>query len=529
MADHEDLEFNPLYKALQTRYRSRFEDAQDRQFLVCIPQTASLVGVDISDQFLGTHLLKPSPMLQDHYISTDKSGSKTILVDEAFILTTEGFSQPGRIRILSEELGYNKNYKPFKMLIIEKPLEGAVKGRRGSAGFSDDFLTPRASYFENQRLLALFTENRPSMQRLEESVQQFNQNYMIVRGYLTDISNKLRRICEEHKQAFLAANQYVKLQSDGRLEEVISVAVESCVMGGVHSKVFKAICSEKHQDDNLVSDKLHKLQGVTGEQLGVPEDFCCPLPASVVELARLDSINTPHEKLICLQSTLDNITEEVNVYLRDNLAPGQSLKCLTSDDLIPLLVVVISRAKCRHLCSNLYYIENYHWVTSRHDNLGYSLVTFTAAVEYIKETDFSHIKTSKNRMKKEMSIEELMAASKFAYTSGTSGDTTPTQAPLDGGTSEAGPAPHVMAERQSSHQMKSLQTQLDNISRMMESSSIAPRSVFGGFNGAHDGGAKGPPPDVIPATEHRPNRTQLGGFLAALQSDVLDCSYGKLD
>ncbi|XP_041456821.1 ankyrin repeat domain-containing protein 27-like [Lytechinus variegatus] len=530
MADHEDLEFNPFYKSLQSGYRSQFEDAQAKRFLVCIPQTASLVGVNINSNFLETHLLKPSPMLKDHYISTDKNGSKTIIVDEAFILTTEGFSQPGRIRILSEELGYNKDYKPFKMLIIEKPLEGAVKGRRGSAGLSDEFLTPRTRFLENKHFLGMFPENRNNLKCLEESIHQFNQNYMIVQGYLKDVATKLRRMCEEHKQMFAEANRYIKLQSDGRLEEVLNVAVESYVMGSVHAKVFKAISSEKTPEDVHISDKLHQLQGITGEQLGVAEEFCCPLPAAVVELARLDGINTPHEKLTCLHSTLENITEEVNIHLRENLAPGQSPQCLTSDDLLPLLVLVISQAKCRHLASNLYYLENFHWASSKHDNLGYALVTFTAAMEYIKNTDFSNMKTNNNKIKKEMSIEELMAASKFAYASTTSGDSTPTQVTYDQSSNEA---PSTV-EQQSTYQMKTLQMQLDNISRMMESSSISsgPTSVFGGFDGgtgSREAGAKGPPPDVIPASEHRPNRTQLGGFLAALQSDVLDCSYGKQD
>lgn len=80
----------------------------------------------------------------------------------------------------------------------------------------------------------------------------------------------------------------------------------------------------------------------------------------------------------------------------------------------------------------------------------------------------------------QMSIEELMAASKFAYgtASTTSGDSTPTQRIFDQSSSVAPSS----VEQQSTYQMKSLQMQLDNISRMMESSSIStgPTSIFGG-------------------------------------------------
>ena len=37
----------------QTRFRNEFESAQDSCYLVCIPQTASLVGIAISQSFVG--------------------------------------------------------------------------------------------------------------------------------------------------------------------------------------------------------------------------------------------------------------------------------------------------------------------------------------------------------------------------------------------------------------------------------------------------------------------------------------------
>ena len=55
----------------------------------------------------------------------------------------------------------------------------------------------------------------------------------------------------------------------------------SYVMGGVHSKVINAVTTQFSKQDKLLSQKVDELQGVTGEQLGLKEEFCCPVPAAV--------------------------------------------------------------------------------------------------------------------------------------------------------------------------------------------------------------------------------------------------------
>jgi hypothetical protein len=44
-------------------------------------------------------------------------------IDGGIINGIKGFSKPFSVHILSEELGYNKKYEPFKILILEQPLD----------------------------------------------------------------------------------------------------------------------------------------------------------------------------------------------------------------------------------------------------------------------------------------------------------------------------------------------------------------------------------------------------------------------
>ncbi|KAH8042244.1 hypothetical protein HPB51_021328 [Rhipicephalus microplus] len=85
------------------------------------------------------------------------------------------------------------------------------------------------------------------------------------------------------------------------------------VMGVVHQKVFAAVKQFCRQEDAVLVEKLRQLHlaGLSPDQLGVRESFCCPLPRSVVELASLDSKTTPLEKLWCLKTTLKMLSEEI--------------------------------------------------------------------------------------------------------------------------------------------------------------------------------------------------------------------------
>ncbi|KAI8502780.1 hypothetical protein Bbelb_194820 [Branchiostoma belcheri] len=243
---------------------------------------------------------------------------------------------------------------------------------------------------------------RFALVRLDRNITEFTNNYMIVTGYLDHAVQKLQGICQQ------ATEDILKLCKRERQIDSIAQAVESYVVGSVHTKMWQAVCQQCKKEESLLQKKLEELRGVTAEQLGVKEAFCCPLPGAVVELATLDGLKTPLEKLSCLKRTLDSVNEEVNAHLRENQDPtSDDLPCLVSDDLILLLVPVLVQARCLHLPSNVFYIENLQWSLSSKDDLGFSLVTFKASLEYMMSADFSQLRATMSPTQKN---NELAAA-----------------------------------------------------------------------------------------------------------------------
>ncbi|XP_006818092.2 ankyrin repeat domain-containing protein 27-like [Saccoglossus kowalevskii] len=525
MADSEDLDFNPFYKLLQTRFMNKFETAQKKCYLVCIPAATALQGININQNFVDTHILRPSPYFRSHYESTDKTGNKSIAIENGFVQTKDGFSVNTKIRILSEELSYNKDYKPFKILIIEKPLDPRFRTGNFVSLSPVDTYTNSISFQENKKLLFQFPEHRVPLSILDQNIKQFNMNYMILQGYLDHAAMKLQDMCFTATESILKVNRNTRRNADRRMVDILTIAVESYVMGCVHSKVFPAVCQKCCRDDNKICSKEKELQGVGGDEFGVKTEFCCPLPASVVELARLDGLYTPLEKLFCLKSTLDCISEEVNYFAKDNVVAGNEVPCIASDDLIPLLVTVLIQSKSTHLISNLYYIEHFHWATTSKDDLSFSLVTFKAATEYFLNTDFSHLKPLAPKMRNEMTLEEILLAKKE-------------QENETGEKGERSRDSHKVAYRTRGG---SFNRELDNITRMIEKTTTSPtntttpmKSLFAEYDQVQASGfaqrSTVVPPDVIPSSSaHTRLQTPLGDFLSSLKNDVLDGTYGKGD
>ncbi|XP_065197261.1 uncharacterized protein LOC135828763 [Sycon ciliatum] len=401
---HEDLDFNPFYKALQRTHAGMYEQAQSRGWLVVIPHSSTIHAGNMNTSFAEMHILKPSPYFQDQYIAASKE-SYGFSIEDGVLRTEAGFDTAFSANILYEELAYSKDFKPFRILVTSRPLDPAYRDLGQVADADCDIGIPisrlvqeRVALNDHTRLLKSLPSYDRIMIALDSAMVQFNNNYIVVDGYLEHTAKKLDRLCSQGVETvftFVPALRKVALQ-DSRVEDSIRLAVESYIMGWVHQKVIRAVIQTKNEEDEEICERCKQCSGITPETLGVSKEFCCPLPEAMVELTALDSFTTPLEKLNCLKNTLELITHGVQKHMtQDVLAQDKGrdgpAASLVSDDLIPILVTVIIQAKCNRLATNLYYVENFHWASSSKANLGYSLVTFKAATEFILMTDMKYM------------------------------------------------------------------------------------------------------------------------------------------
>ncbi|XP_035828350.1 ankyrin repeat domain-containing protein 27 isoform X2 [Aplysia californica] len=461
-------------------------------------------------------------------MTTHSSSKKTVKMndDGQVLITLQGFPEELSVKILSEELAYNKDYKQYKILILERPLNSKfqVTSAQREEKKTKELQTPKISVAECTAFLKSFSEFKTALEQLDKNIEYFCRHYMILPDYLDDARARLEDISAASlRKMSLCLRQ--PLASDIKFIEVLAGAIESYLMSLVYKKVFPVISQHLSKEDQTLLSKGQKLNRVKPEQIGVRREFSCPLPMAVVELANLGNLLTPREKLTCLKSTVDNITEGITQSIKGSrqeqlagITTEEDEPCITSDDLIPILVMVIAQAKCCHLHSDLFYMEHFIWesMDKDRDDLSYCLVTFKAAVQYMMTTDFSHLEDKrKNDPQKEISIEDLMAATSVSESTSHTGRGSPRNNASAGRLERQ--LNRISGILEQNAQEMGAQRQQQNSKRQIQ-------SIFTGRT------TRLPPPEPLPTQRNSQNtgeNNQLGDFLSALQDDDFDLAFGK--
>ncbi|XP_059169251.1 ankyrin repeat domain-containing protein 27-like isoform X2 [Physella acuta] len=320
------------------------------------------------------------------------------LSDDGRCFTTlQGFSEIADVEILGEELAYNKEYKQYKILILSQPLDTKFIFKKDSAVKTQEnnLYKPKLSVTDCESFLYSFAEFKEVLDRLQLDIKHFLKHYMVLPDYLDDAANRLKDMTYKALKEMISKLK-APMNSDVKLKEAIAGSIESFIMNAVYEKTFAVIQEHLLVKDQSLFAKCERIQQIRAHEMGVRKEFCCPLPSAIDELSRLPSLHTPREKLTCLKCTIDNITESITAFINEGIELLQAIQptdqaCITSDDLLPILVTVIAKAKCRYLHSDMFYMEHFMWVSTDLDNLGFCLVSFKAAVEYMMKTDFSEM------------------------------------------------------------------------------------------------------------------------------------------
>lgn len=519
-SDIDELEVNPFYKALQSQYVDLYERAQECCYLLCIPQSSTISSHAINTDFVETHILRPSPYFKGQFMTTHSSSSKTLDIsdDGQYFRTLQGFTVTDEIRILGEELAYNRDYKPYKILILDKPLDSRFKVKTQDSDIRDrHFQTSLLTATECAEFLKSRPEFKESLENLNAKIKEFVYHYMVLPDFLEETAHRLEEISSLAFQEM--ARKLKPTKSNPKMKEMLAGTIESYLMNAVYDKLFPVICQHMSARDKTLLAKCHKVSKVKPEQIGVKREFACPLPMAVVELANLGSLRTPREKLFCLKSTVDNIAKGITVSINEihqmpnpvGLEIAKPESCITTDDLIPILVTVIAKAKCCHLNSDLFYTDKFMWTSTDRDmdDLGFCLVSFKAAVQYMAEADFTDMKETEES---EISLEDLMAATSCVSESNSR-------------SSQHHLVPDVSSTTRHERQLNrisgllektvlDLQTQKTSQTKSQHLQSIFPDRV-----------SVKPEAAQVQGSEH--SKVQLGDFLSALQDNDFDLTFGK--
>nr|CAD7426435.1 unnamed protein product [Timema monikensis] len=228
---------------------------------------------------------------------------------------------------------------------------------------------------------------------------------------------KMYELIKAQWGAFLGTHP-VDRQRSGHFQNQLTIALENWVVNCLHEVLFPLVCAHYQLEDEHILTRAIDLAsaGVTADQLGAPQHFAVPLPAAVVELASLDTLTCPVDKLTCLHTVVDLIFAQIKAAIGDAhctddtfITEENHFPTMTTDDLIPLLITVIIQAKPIHAASNLFYVENFQWTLSPNDAV--SLVTFKAALQELLQLNPDHLRPRNEKVLHELGIDDLIEVS----------------------------------------------------------------------------------------------------------------------
>jgi hypothetical protein len=228
--DNDDLEYNECFTNLQKKFPKLYEKAQENCFMICIPHNRYSDSTKPSLSFYEKHILQPSPYFKNEYESLHKPPIK-IRVLEGVLQVTHPSLGTYTVKILHEESYYNKAYQAFRILCIdgtfEKPSTLLSTQSFSGESFKDKFFDTRSTLKEFETLMASYP---PAQKLLDTLAKQFNDGYVVVRGYLDALSDKLEGMRDEIALEWVKSPEIAQVRTDPRLPNVLNEAVECCLL-----------------------------------------------------------------------------------------------------------------------------------------------------------------------------------------------------------------------------------------------------------------------------------------------------------
>lgn len=214
----------------------------------------------------------------------------------------------------------------------------------------------------------------------------------------TDLSSgvdAIKRVVDGVLSAVVDTFQSIDAASLKRLREhtdmngeKLSRLIESYVLDETYDLVFFSFSKTYHERDTELSDRIHSMKSLDVHQVGIPyvdADILSRLGTAIERFRTFGAARTPMEKLEILLETVNVLSGGETVSQDDDdekPIPG----ALSTDFLVPLLLLVILRSNVSNLESNLAYVRDFCYSDTERGIVGYTLSSIEAVLYHINQS-----------------------------------------------------------------------------------------------------------------------------------------------
>ncbi|XP_033115363.1 ankyrin repeat domain-containing protein 27-like [Anneissia japonica] len=371
----EDISENKFYQTLQNKYKHLYDRAAESRWMICVPRSGVFSRYSLTVTDYENHILRPSTLGKENTFVS--ASGKTVNFSSDHIQTSCGFKEERKVKVLFEETYFNSRDESFKVLCIDRLLEGGT----------DAVEDPITTNLENYEDCAEYLWGNKYSKACEKQVNDLLHNYQPVQH-----STNLRHIIDETNTIFAKAMRIAlrdpvlrkTVKQDKAYLDLLKVAMETYVMHGVYKKVFKVLSSLLANDDAALNKTTRNLSELQVRHLGIRSEFTMNVPRARRELANLNQCWTPLEKLHCLRKTVMGLSQQ---NMKTKSSQSESSVVLSSDDLLPILVFLVVKSEVPNWLTNLAYLHNFRFSSIHNDEFGFYLASVEAAVEHVRSGD----------------------------------------------------------------------------------------------------------------------------------------------
>ncbi|XP_074602865.1 uncharacterized protein LOC141856453 [Brevipalpus obovatus] len=385
-----ELGDNPLFQVLLKRFIDVYRRAGQEGWLVCVPVLNN--PIKLNRNLVLMHVLKPSPLLKQHFIPYIKCDIDDIeLENNSLIITRAKSTQKEEVKIIKEEIAFTQSNK-ISLFIIERPLiklkpptksklKGCLKDVKND---SDNSSNTDLRTFEDCVQYLKKKSPKVTQEMLAKSLKLMS-TYHVLPNYLEDSAQEFKAIADWGAQQICRVNSIQDVYPDD-----VCIAAESFVIAVNNDAIFKQVQNRYQSEDSALERKFTMMEnlGLTMSDLGAQEYFHnLVVPEEISQILNdLRNKQTPLEKIYSFKSIYDLINESLThltLFTSNPLEKRPKNATIMSDDVLAATIYCLIKVKPPKLASHMNHINIFSWKLPSKNELAYATVTFQAAIGFI--------------------------------------------------------------------------------------------------------------------------------------------------
>ena len=268
---------------------------------------------------------------------------------------------------------------------------------------------------------------------LLSEIELFRKTYIILYTHLDDCAKQMRRLYTKYVRKFIQASREAMSLApsepiNASIDLMISIAVENTVVGYAFAKLWPCLLQLNMREDDLIQQRCEQLRkilkldcggggGTTANSILTNETielcakffriekkyFLINIQPVLGEFKRLSLLNNPFEKIECIKTSVDLVTNELAILSSTHKSKEKTAKAsnetgqsiITSDTLIPLISFILLRSNINCFKSICFFIDKFQFsaqsnkysvshCSTRLDELAFLMTTFKVAIQFIE-------------------------------------------------------------------------------------------------------------------------------------------------